>query len=209
MPRKKKFSVPAASEKTTSRTTQQQEVYAEASSPLVALENIDLEQADLAELGQVVQDATKACGEALLNALHAAIIAGQALTKAKDKYLNDRTVGGFKGWVEEQGLSQSAAYRYMELANYSDLVFNASTLTEAYKLISQYKSENNQQPTKTNQDVHTIRATLKLPELRYLKLEAIAKQKGKDSTELISEVLDKWIARQKVDETIDVEHENT
>ncbi len=202
---KRKISIPAASNKKSPRTAKQQAVFAEASDPLVLLESIDLDNSDLDELGKVVRDANQACKDALLTALNAAIIVGKALQTAKDKYFYDRSVGGFRGWIEEQGVSSSAAYRYLELAKYSGIVSQAGTLSEAHSLIAQYKLEQNPKETNLTPEFQKLRTTLKLQPNRYQKLEAIANQRGIEYSDLISEVLNSWLSRQKIDQIIDVE----
>lgn len=202
---KRKISIPAAGNKKSPRTAKQQEVFAEASDPLLVLESIDLDNSDLNELGKVVRDANQACKDALLTALHAAIIVGKALQTAKDKYFYDRSVGGFRGWIEEQGVSSSAAYRYLELAKYSEIVSQAGTLSEAHSMIAHYKLEQNPTESKPTPEFQKLRTTLKLQPNRYQKLEAIASHRGLEYSELISEVLDSWLSRQKVEQIIDVE----
>jgi hypothetical protein len=191
----KRPTIPAAR----SSAIQQQEVFTQASDPLAALETLKLEEADLEELATVVEAAHNAFQSHLVSALQAALIAGRALLVAKERFVYDRDVGGFRGWVADLGLSKSASYRYIDLAKHDEIVSQAGTLSEAMELVSQYKAE--------QRAVHEVvqapkfmkrRATLTLELAHDEKLEQLAEARGIEATALIEEVLKKWLSRQKL-----------
>lgn len=193
----KKLSVPSVR----SSAIQQQEVFAQAADPLKQLEAIEIQNASLTELGKVIIEAHLAFQSHLGSALQAALIAGRALNVAREQFVYDRNVGGFRGWLAELGLSKSASYRYMDLARHDEIVSQAGTLSEAITLVSQHKAE--QRASKSlipTPKVLKRRTTLSLESDKNLKLEKLAEVKGMDVSALISEVLDRWIARQKLPE---------
>lgn len=202
---KKKLPIPSAkSTKPSSRGIQQQEVFAEANNPLTRLNSIEIEKCDLDELASVIKIADDASKKALMTALQGAIIAGKALNFAKKGFRYDHSVGGFRGWVQKQGLSKSSAYMYMELARHAEIVSVARTLSEAKALIAQYKaSQKDSEPPQ--EKLKKLRPTLQLSSEKYEELEAIAKNQGVDYSDLISQILDNWLSQQPTTNTIEAE----
>jgi hypothetical protein len=178
---------------------QQQEAFAQASNPLTELETIELEGAELDELGNIITQAHNAFQSHLVSALQAALIAGKALLAAKDMFNYDRDVGGFRGWVEGLGLSKSASYRYIDLARHDEIVSQAGTLSEALDLVAQYKAEQRaiQQIDVVPQYVKR-RTTLTLNSEKDAKLEQIAADRGIEISSLVAEIIDRWLSRQKI-----------
>jgi hypothetical protein len=191
----KKPTLPAAR----SSAVRQQEVFARASDPLAALENLKLGDAGLEELATVVKEAHNGFQSHLLSALQAALIAGRALLAAKERFVYDRDVGGFRGWVADLGLSKSASYRYIELAKHDSIVSQAGTLSEAMALVSQYKAEQRaaHQIVKAPKFMKR-RTTLTLKSAHDAKLEQLAGVRGIEVTALLEEVLQRWLSRQKL-----------
>lgn len=197
----KKLSIPQI--KTSAE--KQQKNFAAASDPLDILQETDLSTANLEELKLVVKDAHSAFQSHMVSALQAALIAGSALLAAKKEFSYDRNVGGFRGWVNELGISRATSYRYMDLAENKEIVSQAETLSDAIALLSQFKAE--QKSSLTENELPRFkkrRTTLTLSQDRDEKLAMIAEAKGVEVNLLISEVLDRWLARQKDPEQIDV-----
>jgi hypothetical protein len=199
---RKKLSVPSVR----SSAIDQQEVFAQASDPLTVLETIELSTSDLEELATVVRQAHNACQSHLVSALQAALIAGRALLAAQDQFSYNRDIGGFRGWVADLGLSKSASYRYIDLAKHDSIVSLAGTLSEAMELVSQYKAE---QRATQNDEVITKykkrRATLTLGSDNDTKLEKLAAAKGVEVSVLITDVIERWLSRQKAPIEIDIQ----
>jgi Ribbon-helix-helix protein, copG family len=192
----KRPSIPAAR----SSAVQQQEVFAQASDPLAALKTLELGDAELEELATVVKEAHNAFQSHLVSALQAALIAGRALLAAKERFVYDREVGGFRGWIADLGLSKSASYRYIELAKHDGIVSQAGTLAEAMELVSQYKAEQRAAAAHQNLEAPRFmkrRTTLTLESENDAKLEQLAGVRGIEVAELIEEVLKRWLSRQK------------
>jgi hypothetical protein len=191
----KKLSVPSVR----SSALQQQEVFAQASNPLLILETVEVSSASLEELGSLVVKAHKAFQSHLESALQAALIAGRALIAAREQFSYDRGVGGFRGWLSELGVSKSASYRYIDLAKHDAIVSQAGTLSEAMELVSQFKAE--QRALNDSLSISTItkrRTTLSLDLEKDLKLERLAAERGIEVSSLISEIIERWLSRQKV-----------
>jgi hypothetical protein len=181
----KKLSIPSVR----STALQQQEVFAQASNPLIILETVEVSSASLEELGSLVVEAHKAFQSHLESALQAALIAGRALIAAR----------GFRGWLSELGVSKSASYRYMDLAKHDAIVSQAGTLSEAMELVSQFKAE--QRALNDSFSTSTItkrRTTLSLELEKDLKLERLAAERGIEVSSLISEIIERWLSRQKL-----------
>ena len=190
----KKLSIPSVR----STAIQQQEVFAQASDPLAILETIELETSDLEELEKVVKEAHNAFQSHLVSALQAALIAGRALLAAKELFSYDRNVGGFRGWLNEIGISKSASYRYIDLAKHSEIVSQAGTLSEAMNLVTQYKAERRATLERVARpSFKKRRATLTLEADKDAKLEQLAAAKGIEISLLITEILERWLSRQK------------
>jgi hypothetical protein len=191
----KKLSVPSVR----SSALQQQEVFAQASNPLLILETVEVSSASLEELGSLVVKAHKAFQSHLESALQAALIAGRALIAAREQFSYDRGVGGFRGWLSELGVSKSASYRYIDLAKHDAIVSQAGTLSEAMELVSQFKAE--QRALNDSLSISTItkrRTTLSLDLEKDLKLERLAAERGIEVSSLISEIIERWLSRQKL-----------
>jgi hypothetical protein len=191
----KKLSIPSVR----STALQQQEVFAQASNPLIILETVEVSSASLEELGSLVVEAHKAFQSHLESALQAALIAGRALIAAREQFSYDRGVGGFRGWLSELGVSKSASYRYMDLAKHDAIVSQAGTLSEAMELVSQFKAE--QRALNDSFSTSTItkrRTTLSLELEKDLKLERLAAERGIEVSSLISEIIERWLSRQKL-----------
>jgi hypothetical protein len=194
----KKLTIPKI-RSTSSSAIQQQETFAQASDPLAELETLELEGAELEELGNIVKQAHSAFESHLVSALQAALIAGRALLAARDVFNYDRDVGGFRGWVEDLGLSKSASYRYIDLAKHDAIVSQAGTLSEAMSLVAQYKAEQ-----RASQQIEVVpqfvkrRTTLTLDSAKDAKLEQLATDRGVEVSALVVEVIDRWLSRQKV-----------
>jgi hypothetical protein len=188
-----------------SSAIQQQETFALASDPLTELETIELGTANLEELATIAKQAHNAFQSHLVSALQAALIAGKALLAAKEMFNYNRDIGGFRGWVAELGISKSASYRYIDLAKHDEIVSLAGTLSEAMKLVSQYKAE---QRAEQDIDVTPIfkkrRTTLTLEADKDAKLELLAAARGVEVSSLIADVVERWISRQKTPNEIDV-----
>lgn len=197
----KKLTIPSAR----SSALQQQETFAQASDPLVEIETVELGTANLEELAAVVQQAHIAFQSHLVSALQAALIAGKALIAAQKMFKYDRDIGGFRGWVADLGVSKSASYRYIDLAKHDEIVSQAGTLSEAMELVSQYKAE---QRAAQEIDVVSVfkkrRTTLTLDSDKDAKLEQLAAAKGVEVSLLITEVIERWLSRQKTPEEIDI-----
>lgn len=197
----KKLTIPSAR----SSALQQQETFAQASDPLVELETVELGTANLEELAAVVQQAHIAFQSHLVSALQAALIAGKALLAAQKMFKYDRDIGGFRGWVADLGVSKSASYRYIDLAKHDEIVSQAGTLSEAMELVSQYKAEQ-----RAAQEIDVVpvfkkrRTTLTLDSDKDTKLEQLAAAKGVEVSLLITEVIERWLSRQKTPEEIDI-----
>lgn len=197
----KKLTIPSAR----SSALQQQETFAQASDPLVELETVELGTANLEELAAVVQQAHIAFQSHLVSALQAALIAGKALLAAQKMFKYDRDIGGFRGWVADLGVSKSASYRYIDLAKHDEIVSQAGTLSEAMELVSQYKAEQ-----RAAQEIDVVpvfkkrRTTLTLDSDKDTKLEQLAAAKGIEVSLLITEVIERWLSRQKTPEEIDI-----
>ncbi|MEB3309528.1 MAG: hypothetical protein VKJ02_04795 [Snowella sp.] len=187
----KKLSVP------TIRVTaqQQQDVFAQAADPLVSLETVELEGAKLSELAEIIKMAHSSFEAHLGSALQSALIAGRALLAAKEQFVYNRQLGGFRGWITELEISKSSAYRYMDLANHSQIVSQAGTLSEAIALLSQYRAEQRAlNPSESSLNLKKRRMTVTLSIERDKQLEQIAKAKGIEISTLINEVIDQWLA---------------
>lgn len=200
----KKLSIPSMR----SSAVQQQAVFSQAADPLIQLETVELNGSSLEQLAKIVKEAHNSFESHLVSALQAALIAGKALTVAKQQFVYDRNVGGFRGWVSELGISRSTSYRYMDLAQHSEIVSQAETLSEATALLSQYKAEQRAlRASKVTTNFIKRRTTLTLSKERDAKLESLAEAKGVEVSSLITEVLDRWLARQRDPQKIDVTRE--
>lgn len=201
MVKAKKLSIP----KVRTSALKQQDNFAHAAGSLEHLQSQDLSKANLNELATVVQQAHDAFQSHMVSALQAALVAGNALVLAKEKFLYDRKVGGFRGWVIELGISRATSYRYMDLAQNRNIVSQAETLSDALELLARHKAEQRAlQATEESPSMKKRRATLTLSSERDQKLEMIAESKGVEVSLLISEVLDRWLSRQKNPEQIDI-----
>ena len=186
---------------------QQQQNYEELITPLASVNNVEIESANLDELGAILETANQAVSKHLMSALQAALIAGRALLAARKLFVYDRDMGGFRGWVEEKGISRPTAYRYIKLAEHIEIVSQAETLSEAQALISKHKADQLTTKRESESNYKQLRTTLKLQQDRYNKLEVIAANKGIDCSDLITEVLERWLGRQKIEEIIDINME--
>lgn len=201
MVKTKKLSIP----KVRTSALKQQDNFAQAADSLDHLQAQDLSKANLNELACVIRQAHDAFQSHMVSALEAALVAGNALVFAKEKFLYDRKVGGFRGWVNELGISRATSYRYMKLAQNRDIVSQAETLSDALELLARHKAElRTLQASEDKPSVKKRRATLTLSSERDQKLEMIAESKGVEVSLLISEVLDRWLSRQKNPEQIDI-----
>lgn len=196
----KKLSIPSVR----ASAAQQQENFAQAANSLIKLESVELDGASLDDLALIVREAHQSYQSHLVSALQAALIAGRALIEAKQKFVYNRDVGGFRGWVTDVGLSRSTCYRYIDLAQHNEIVSQAETLSEALELLSQYKAEKRAlKSAESSNELRKRRATLTLKKERDEKLEAIAASRGIEVSSLIVDVLDKWLARQAYPHQID------
>lgn len=176
----------------------QQGIFAEAADPLVSLKDVDVKEATLLELADIVQAAHISFQSHLADALQAAIIAGRALVVAKEKFAYDPQTKGFRGWLEEIKISKSSAYRYIQLATNELLVSQAGTLSEALDLLAKHRAEQRVLKGAAKEVViKKRRVTLKLTEERDQKLEQIAKDRGIEVAVLTTEILEKWLSSQE------------
>lgn len=189
----KKLSIPAL------RVTaqKQQDIFAQAADPLVSLKTVELEGATLSELAEIIKTAHTSFQAHLGSALQAALIAGRALLVAKEQFVYDRQIGGFRGWLTELEISKSSAYRYINLANHAQIVSQAGTLSEAMTLLSQYRAEQRTLKTaNTTPDLKKRRMTVTLPSEPDGQLEQIAQARGIEVSVLMSEVIEQWLINQ-------------
>lgn len=197
----KKLSIPEVR----SSAQRQQENFAQAADPLDLLQTKDLSKASLNELASVVQEAHNSFQSHLVSALQAAFVAGNALILAKEQFSYDRNVGGFRGWVSEIGISRATSYRYMDLAQNREIVSQAETLSDALALLAEHKAKQRALLDASNTpELKKRRTTLTLSSERDDKLKMIAEARGVEVSSLISEVLDRWLSRQKNPDQIDI-----
>jgi len=189
----KKLSLP----ETRVTSEEQQQAFAAAADPLVSLKDIEVKSATLSELADIVKGAHESFQSHLGHALQAALIAGRALIVAREQFTYDHQTGGFRGWLEEIGVSKSSAYRYIQLATNELIVSQAGTLSEAMDLLAQQRAEQRALKQAAQEVViKTRRVTLQLTDDRDQKLERIAEKRGVEISVLMNEILEQWLASQ-------------
>lgn len=183
--------------KTRATSEEQQRAFAEAADPLLSLKDVEVKGATLSDLANIVKGAHVSFQSHLGHALQAALIAGRALIAAREQFTYDHQTGGFRGWLEEIGVSKSSAYRYIQLATNELIVSQAGTLSEAMDLLAQQRAEQRALKQAAQEVViKTRRVTLQLTDDRDQKLERIAEKRGVEISALMNEILEQWLSSQ-------------
>ena len=171
---------------------------------LTELEAASPESMDLPDLLALFRQAHESALIHQGEALRAALVAGKVLLVVRDRLQASKEAGGFRGWCEQAGIARRTAYEYIDIATHPEVCAPRRTLREAREMVREIRRQNSPE---TPAIAPTFR---RLPPVRIEsaladKLEAIAQIKGVESAQLLTEVIEAWLRRQKLPVELDVQ----